>query len=78
MQNKFNFTKRSLESLSLPEMGKRFYFYDTKSHGLAISERASCLLGISRNTLRKKLFNYQINSAMYKGSQDKRSARGNV
>ncbi|OJW51793.1 MAG: recombinase XerD [Alphaproteobacteria bacterium 41-28] len=30
----FNFTKKSLDSLSLPKVGKRFYVYDTKVRGL--------------------------------------------
>ncbi len=30
----FNFTKKTLESLPLPEPGKRFYVYDTKVRGL--------------------------------------------
>lgn len=34
--NKFNFTKRSIESLPTPEKGKRIYYYDTKVRGLGI------------------------------------------
>jgi integrase len=34
--NSFNFTKRSLDALPLPERGKRFYFYDTTVRGLEL------------------------------------------
>lgn len=37
IQAKFNFTKRNLDTLPLPSKGKRFYYYDTKVRGLAIS-----------------------------------------
>ncbi len=39
--NKLNFTKRQLDTLPLPESGKRIYFYDTKIAGLGISITAS-------------------------------------
>lgn len=39
--NKLNFTKRELDSLPLPEKGKRVYFYDIKIPGLGISITAS-------------------------------------
>jgi integrase len=32
----FNFTKKVLDALPLPEVGKRFYFYDTKVRGLEL------------------------------------------
>ena len=32
----FNFTKRSIDALPLPEMGKRLYVYDTKVRGLEL------------------------------------------
>jgi len=35
--NKFNFTKRTLEDLPTPSKGKRAYFYDTKVRGLGVS-----------------------------------------
>ena len=34
--NKFNFTKKFIESLPKPEIGKRTYYYDTKVRGLGI------------------------------------------
>ena len=34
--NKFNFTKKAIESLPMPETGKRAYYYDTKVRGLGI------------------------------------------
>ena len=36
-ENKFNFTKRSLEALSIPANGKRSYYYDEKVRGLGVS-----------------------------------------
>ncbi|HVV69575.1 MAG TPA: tyrosine-type recombinase/integrase [Gammaproteobacteria bacterium] len=36
-QNKINFTKAVLDSLALPAIGKRSYYYDTKMRGLGIS-----------------------------------------
>lgn len=36
-ENRFNFTKRSLESLTIPINGKRSYYYDEKVRGLGIS-----------------------------------------
>ncbi|MEI8321107.1 MAG: site-specific integrase [Alphaproteobacteria bacterium] len=35
-ENKFNFTKKSIESLPRPESGKRTYYYDTKVRGLGV------------------------------------------
>ncbi len=35
--NKFNFTKASLDSLPTPATGKRAYYYDTKLRGLGLS-----------------------------------------
>ena len=35
-ENSFNFTKKTLDSLSLPETGKRLYFYDIKIRGLEL------------------------------------------
>lgn len=35
--NKFNFTKLTLDALQLPEKGKRAYYYDTKTRGLGIA-----------------------------------------
>ena len=35
--NKFNFTKRSLEILSIPINGKRSYYYDEKVRGLGVA-----------------------------------------
>jgi len=35
-QTKFNFTKKSLDALRLPEKGKRLYVYDTKITGLEL------------------------------------------
>lgn len=34
--NKFNFTKKSIESLPKAEIGKRAYYYDTKVRGLGV------------------------------------------
>ncbi len=34
--NKINFTKKAIESLSIPTPGKRAYYYDTKVRGLGI------------------------------------------
>lgn len=36
-KNKINFTKKILETLSIPEKGKRIYYYDLKVRGLGIS-----------------------------------------
>ncbi len=36
-ENKFNFTKRSLEALPIPANGKRSYYYDEKVRGLGVS-----------------------------------------
>src|SRR3990167_3344579 len=37
LQNKnFNFTKKSLDTISSPDPGKRFYVYDTKVRGLEL------------------------------------------
>ena len=36
-ENKFNFTKRTLDALTLPEKGKRVYYYDAKTRGLGVS-----------------------------------------
>ncbi len=35
--NKFNFTKRSLETLTIPVDGKRSYYYDEKVRGLGVA-----------------------------------------
>ena len=35
--NKINFTKKALEDLTLPSHGKRNFYYDIKTRGLAIS-----------------------------------------
>ncbi len=35
--NKFNFTKATLEALPKPPIGKRAYYYDTKMRGLGVS-----------------------------------------
>ena len=35
--NRFNFTKATLEALRVPPVGKRAYYYDTKMRGLGIS-----------------------------------------
>lgn len=37
MSQKLNFTKRDIDALAAPPKGKRAYYYDTKSDGLAIS-----------------------------------------
>ena len=37
LENKFNFTKKGLDSLPLPSKGKRTYYYDTKVRGLGVS-----------------------------------------
>jgi len=34
--NRINFTKKSIDALSLPPKGKRTYYYDTKSRGLTL------------------------------------------
>ena len=36
-ENRFNFTKKGLETLSLPSAGKRAYYYDTKVRGLGVA-----------------------------------------
>ena len=36
-ENKFNFTKKALEDLSIPERGKRSYYYDLKVRGFGIA-----------------------------------------
>lgn len=36
MQKNFNFTKKTLDTLKLPDKGKRLYFYDTKIRGLEL------------------------------------------
>ena len=35
-EKSFNFTKKALDTLVMPETGKRFYFYDTKVRGLEL------------------------------------------
>lgn len=37
MQNRFNFTKKTLSGSTKPEPGKRIYYYDTKLPGLVLS-----------------------------------------
>ena len=36
-ERKLNFTKRVIETLPLPDVGKRSYYYDTKVRGLGVS-----------------------------------------
>ena len=36
INKKFNFTIKDINDLPLPEKGKRVYYYDTKTQGLAI------------------------------------------
>ena len=36
MDNKFNFTKRTLEALASPDKGKRSLYYDIKTPGLEL------------------------------------------
>lgn len=38
---KFNFTKKELDGLAIPEKGEREYYYDTKTQGLAICVTSS-------------------------------------
>jgi hypothetical protein len=41
MSNKFNFTKRDIEKVELPEAGKRAYYWDTLVAGLALDVTGS-------------------------------------
>lgn len=37
MQNRINFTQQTLDSIVIPELGKRSYYYDARVIGLGIS-----------------------------------------